>query len=81
MYRVSLQRKEIVHLDTKLVVHAYRSPTRTRGIVFCFIFTAHQSGPYRIDRTSEDPIIQDSLKHRHPQIGKPSDEGGVLKRR
>jgi hypothetical protein len=61
LYRVGLQRKERVHPDTKLAVHAYRSPTRTRGIVFSFIFMAHQSGPYRTVRTPEDPLIHDSL--------------------
>ena len=48
-------------MDTNLVVHAYRSPTQTRGMVFFFIFTAHHSGPYRIDRTPKDPLIQDSV--------------------
>src|SRR5215216_570576 len=35
-------------------------PDTGEGLLPC-IFTAHQSGPYRIVRTPEDPIIQDSL--------------------
>ena len=38
-------------------------PDTGEGLLPC-IFMAHQSGPYHIARTPEDPLIQDSLSDR-----------------
>ena len=37
LYRVGSQRKEIIHPDAKLAIHAKESPIRTRGKVFYLV--------------------------------------------
>ena len=55
--------EEGIYISERQACHPRKGeshPDTGKGLLSC-IFIAHQSGPRHIDRTPEDPLIQDSL--------------------